>query len=136
MVAFSIGVGISVMLVAGPYCVWARKLRKHSFLSATPFRALPSAFVFPGLQLIVLTVFLTGMTVNAVTVIASGQSRQCEGEVCKCRLYAYTALALSAIYLVVASTVLVWFNNGHSTATWQPAAPVASPEAVEDPIFD
>ena len=115
--------------------MWARKLKKRPYLSATPFTPFPSAFVFPGLQLVVISIFLTGTAINAVTVIASGQTRRCGEGICWCRVLAYAALGVAGIYFLAAAYVLVRFNACFRTATWQPASPVTSPSAVEDPIF-
>ena len=95
----------------------------------------PPAFVFPGLQLLLVSFLGTGIAGEAALILSSAGTTRCLSSFCTCSLLAYIALVIMAIYIVIAIALLANFNHNHRTDTWHRALPVASTWMVEDPLF-
>ena len=136
MLALAIAMGVVGALQAAVHAAWRRRLkRRHQYHRFLPY---PSAFVFPGLLLVVTSVLLTGIVQNAVTVLASGEANAAcggAGRWCMCKVLAAIALAIAAAYILLTVVVLSLFNYKYRAVTWQPIKPSRKPSNVEDPLF-
>ena len=95
----------------------------------------PAGLVFPGLQLIIVSVFLAGVAGNAVTVLASTEATSCESVVCSCQVLANIALLITLAYMLLAIRMLLRFNIHYRAATWRSSESVARPSMVKDPFM-
>lgn len=140
LIALAIAVTASTVLRVIVHSRWKRKLRTHLrkqpvSVADQSFSPYPSGMVFPGVELVVTSLFLTGMVGNAVTVLAKGEGTTCNDWLCSCKLLAIIALVIAVSYLMLAITLLVRFNRTHRSTTWKPNPPITRASQVEDPIF-
>ena len=142
MLVAAIAMVITLLLHALVLQLWKRTvnhrwylLRRWRLVALRPVRFIPfpSIFVFPGLQLIIFSVFLTGLAQRAMTIVTA---TSCSGDTCvACLSLAWTALAMIAVFFAVAIRLLIMFNIRYRSATWRLTQRAASSQAVNDPIF-
>lgn len=99
------------------------------------FRPYPSAFVFPGLQLVIISLFLTGLVQQAFFILSSADGTFCVTNFCPCYVLAYIAVAIAIAYVLLAVALLAIFNCSHRSQTWRPILPVPTPSLVDDPLY-
>ena len=95
----------------------------------------PSAFVFPGLQLVVISLFLTGLVQQALFILSSANGTFCLTSSCPCYVLAYIAVAIAIAYILLAVALLSLLNRSYRGKTWRPTIPVGKASMVDDPLF-
>lgn len=100
-----------------------------------PPRSQPSLFVFPGLLMVGVSIFLTGLVSKSVSLLVSDGSEcwQCD---LKCKAFAALVFVICILYEALSFAALLSFNLKFRVATWKAAAltPVDDPTKVADPL--
>ena len=132
-------VNVTVLMVQSlVHYHWRHRMNKEYYrtgrykLSGAKFRAFPGIFVFPGLLMISISVFLTGATSRAVQLLSSNDTEACGSG---CRTLAGFAILLVIGYEGLGLMLLVSFNKKYRTAAWKPAVPTNKPSKVVDPLY-
>lgn len=89
------------------------------------FKPFPSPFVFPGLPVVAVSLFCTGLVGNALAMI------QCRRH----RVLAIVILGAVVGYGVFALAVLLHFNRRYRALMWKPAAYPKEATEVIDPLY-
>ena len=147
LTAFASTMGGAVSLHVFVHFSWKYNVNRANsrnnpwFASTAPFLPYPQTFVFPGLMLLLTSVFLTGMVGNAGMMIAhayvTNGVRTCDGRGCTCRALAATALAIELVYLVLTIRLLLRFGGvmRFNPGLWQPSEAVTDESNIKDPLF-
>ena len=95
------------------------------------FYAIPGLFVFPNLYLVVLKLFVTGMTAEAVQLVLI-DDESCPTE---CKAPAVFALILIACFLGLGWIAVTDINIRFRVKSWKRTPRPSSPNEVGDPLF-
>ena len=102
-----------------------RSLTKHA-----RFRSLPAIFVFPGILMLSINFFTTGLIDRSIhLILAPGE---CGAE---CIWPAVAVLILVASYMIFIMVLLLHFNRYHRAVLWQPTIEPTSSKEIEDPLY-
>jgi hypothetical protein len=96
------------------------------------FVPFPSLFVFPGLAVVGMSIFITAITSKSTALLMSDDGFACGSG---CRSLAWVGLGIVATYQAFGCIMIYRFNTSFRASAWKPAAPVDSPDKVVDPLY-
>ena len=163
LLALAVTVGGIAVIQTTVYLLWRYRVNRFYYLQRDvlpypiPFIPYPSAMVFPGVMLVGISVFLTGIIGSAAAILVSDTTTVCgfnssvngtfvngtftnvttviPVESCACQTLAIIAMVLVAAYWSLIVALLVHFSRNHRRVTWERAAAVVQPSMVADPLF-
>ena len=115
------------------YLLWRYVVNRRWYTNRRrKFIPYPAFLVFPGLLIVGVAVFLTGLLGGAIHVLLAAQPERgnpgatCGGRVgasCGCLTLAWVAVTVAASYFLFAGFILVNFNRRYRLETWTPTRP-------------
>ena len=103
-------------------------------MSKVRFRPFPSPLVFPGLQILAVQVFCTGIIGQAVRILADDTHCGAASRF-GCRALAISAVSFVAIYETFTIAMVLRFSRKWRRECWKEAARPPSVDKVSDPLF-
>lgn len=100
-------------------------------LSRVRFRPFPSPLVFPGIPLLAIQIFCSGITLTAAGVVADTSACDQFG----CRAFAVGCLLFIAAYEALTIALVVNFHRHYRKQCWLKAKRPLEAEKVSDPLF-
>ena len=144
LTAFASTMGAAVSLHVFVHFSWKYNVNRRwfNYNSSVRFLPYPQTFVFPGLLLVLVSVFLTGMVGNAAMMIShayiTNGVKTCDGRGCVCRTFAVIALIIELVYLALTVRLITRFNAGvlrFNPEIWQTSEAVTDASKIKDPLF-
>ena len=106
------------------------KKERRSLTRHARFRSLPAIFVFPGILMLSINFFTTGLIDRSIRLILA--PGECGAE---CIWPAVAVLVLVGSYMIFIMVLLLHFNRYHRAVLWQPTIEPSSSKEIEDPLY-
>jgi hypothetical protein len=96
------------------------------------FKGFPSLFVFPGLLMVVVSIFLSGLVSNSMTLVVSAETETCPAS---CKALASLVFLVVLVYEGLSLAALLHFNRRYRATVWVAVVPPSEPSKVADPLY-
>ena len=108
--------------------------RRQNALSEVRFTPFPSPLVFPGVPVLVVQVFCTGIVLNAVRLVAD--DRNCtEWSFDACRAFGGGIIVAVVLYQTFTLSLVLHFHRHYRASTWHRSPYPSEPHKVVDPLY-
>lgn len=100
-------------------------------ISRIRFRPFPSPLVFPGIQILAIQIFCSGILGNAIKVVTGSGGCTEAG----CRVFAAFCIAFVVAYEVLTASLVIHFHRHFRAACWHAVPRPTDATKVSDPLF-
>ena len=126
------------------YLMWKYVVNRRWYADRRDkFIPYPAFLVFPGLLIVGVAVFLTGLLGAAIQVLLATKPEEQAGATCgdrvgvscACLVLAWVAIGVASCYFAFASFIIVKFNRQYRIRAWEPTRVATQSALVKDPLF-